>query len=242
MGMRFATFSAVLLCSFASLATSIPANAGPAGATVSGKVTFTGTAPKFKPLDVSKEPPCVKMHESQPLYPETVVAGPGNSLRNVVVYVSGGAPSVGPPALPPAIFDQQGCHYTTHVLAFRVGQEVKISNSDPFSHNIHPIARINREWNKIQPPGVPPFSYAYEQEEFIPVKCNIHPWMQGYFAVLKNGYFAVTDDSGHFNLPELPPGHYTLTAWHESFGTRTQEITVSSSEPQTVDFVFAAKP
>ena len=101
---------------------------------------------------------------------------------------------------------------------------------------------MNREWNRIQPAGVPPFSYAYEQQEFIPVKCNIHPWMQGYFAVVKNGFFAVTGDDGHFSLPELPPGHYTLTAWHETFGTRTQKITITSSEPQTVNFVFAAKP
>src|ERR1700758_549837 len=191
MGMRFATFFGVTLCSLALLAASIPAHAGPAGATVSGKVTFTGSAPKLKPLDVSKEPPCVKMHESQPLYPETVVAGAGNSLRNVVVYVSSGAPSASSPATTAAIFDQQGCHYTTHVLAFRVGQEVKISNSDPFSHNIHPLAKINREWNKIQPPSTPPFAYAYENEEFIPVKCNIHPWMQGYFVVLRTPYFAV---------------------------------------------------
>lgn len=216
--------------------------AGPSGSRVIGKVTLSGSLPKPKPLDLSKEPACVKMHAADPLVPENVVTGQGNSLRNVVVYISAGAPYPGPVPASPAIFDQQGCHYTTHVLAFRVGQEVKISNSDPLSHNIHPMAKINREWNKIQPPGTPAFSYAYDNEEFIPVKCNIHPWMQGYFAVLRTPFFAVTGGDGTFEIPDLPPGHYTVTAWHETFGSKSQEIIVNSGGgSQTLDFNFTAK-
>ncbi|HKM67082.1 MAG TPA: carboxypeptidase regulatory-like domain-containing protein [Candidatus Acidoferrum sp.] len=217
--------------------------AGPAGTRITGKVTLTGTLPKLKPLDVSKEPACVKMHAADPLFPETILTGPGNSLRNVVVYISAGAPYPGPAPSTPVIFDQQGCHYTTHVLAFRVGQEMKISNSDPLAHNIHPLAKVNREWNKIQPPGTPAFSYAYDNEEFIPVKCNIHPWMQGYFVVLRTPFFAVTGDDGTFEIPDLPPGRYTITAWHETLGTKSQDITVNSSGgSQSLDFNFSAKP
>jgi len=214
----------------------------PAGGTVSGKVTLSGSAPKGKPFDLSKEPECVKLHAAEPLIPENVVVGTGNMLRNVVVYISGGSMDQVPVSPNAVVYDQQGCHYTTHVLAFRVGQEVKISNSDPFSHNIHPIAKINREWNKIQPPGTPPFSYAYDREEFIPVKCNIHPWMQGYFAVLRTSHFAVTGDDGRFTLPDLPPGHYTITAWHEIYGTQIQEVTITGGDSQTINFVFTAKP
>ncbi len=217
--------------------------AGPSGTRVTGKVTVSGTLPKPKPFDLSKEPACVKMHAADPLLPENIVTGQGNSLRNVVVYISSGSPYPGPVPATPVIFDQQGCHYTTHVLAFRVGQEIKISNSDPLSHNIHPLAKINREWNKIQPPGTPAFSYAYDSEEFIPVKCNIHSWMQGYFVVLRTPFFAVTGDDGTFVLPDLPPGHYTITAWHETLGTKSQDITVNSGGgTQTLDFNFAAKP
>jgi len=129
------------------------------------------------------------------------------------------------------------------VLAFRMGQEVRISNTDPLSHNVHPLAKVNREWNKLQPNGTPPFSYTYENEEFIPVKCNLHPWMQAYFVVLKTSFFAVTGDDGRFEIPDLPPGHYTLTAWHESLGTQSAEIDVAKdAAAQTVNFTFSAKP
>jgi len=233
---KAAAVTLTMLCS------PVLAFAGPATGTVAGKVTVSGTPPKPKPLDLSKEPACVKMHASTPLYPETIVSGPGGSLGNVVIYISAGDSGNTASPATPVTYDQQGCHYSTHVLAFRVGQEVRISNSDPFSHNIHPLAKINREWNKMQPPGTPPFSYAYDHEEFIPVKCNIHPWMQGYFVVLKTSYFAVTGDDGRFTLPPLPPGQYTVTAWHEIYGTQSKEITVISGESQSVNFTFTAKP
>jgi hypothetical protein len=237
--MNLAKASLVALVIFCLPAEAIPS---PAGGTVSGKVTFTGTPAKAKPLDLSKEPACVKMHSADPLMPENVVTGPGNTLRNVVVYISIGAPDTTSAPANPAAFEQHGCHYTTHVLALRVGQEIKISNNDPISHNIHPLAKINREWNRIQPPNTPPFSYAYDKEEFIPVKCNIHSWMRGYFVVLNTSHFAVTGEDGRFSLPELPPGRYTVTAWHETFGTQSREITIASGESQTINFVFAAKP
>jgi plastocyanin len=233
-----AAIVAVLFLSGSVLAVAGP----PAGGTVNGKVSLLGTPPKFKPLDLSKEPDCVRMHASNPLFPENVLTGPGNSLRNVVVYISAGAADTTLAPSTATTFDQQGCHYTTHVLALRIGQEVSITNSDPFAHNIHPQAKINREWNKMQPAGTPAFSYAYDHEEFIPIKCNIHPWMQGYFVVLKTSHFAVTGDDGRFSLPSLRPGHYTVTAWHETYGTQSKEITITAGESLSLDFTFLAKP
>ena len=211
--------------------------ARPSNGTIIGKVTLKGTSPKAQAIDMSKQPDCVKLN-AKPQMTEQVLTGPGNSLENVVVYVSGGESDTSPAPSIPVTFDQRNCHYTTHVLAFRVGQEVNISNSDPFSHNIHPLATLNREWNKMQPPGTPPFSYSYGNQEFIPVKCNIHSWMRAYFVVLRTSHFAVTGEDGQFELPDLPPGRYTLTAWHESYGTQSQQITVGEGQPLTEDFVF----
>ena len=219
-------------------ATLLHARAG--GGTVSGKVTYEGTPAKPKPIDMSKEPSCAKQHAT-PITTETVVTGPSNSLENVVVYISAGAPDDAPPS-EPATFDQKGCQYIPHVLAFQVNQQLKVVNDDQTSHNIHPLAKINREWNKSQPPGTPPILDKYDKPEFIPVKCNVHPWMHGTFAVLKNSHHAISGQDGGFSLPNLPAGKYTVTAWHESYGEQTQEVTISGSETKTINFVFKAKP
>jgi plastocyanin len=230
------------LVAVVSVCLSSQAFPAPGGSTIKGRVTLSGNPPRPKPFDLSKEPACVKMHAADPLFPETVLTGANNSLRNVVVYISSGDSENMPLPSTPVMFAQQGCHYTTHVLAIREGQEVKISNDDPFSHNIHPLAKINREWNKMQPPGTPPFSYAFDHQEFIPIRCNIHPWMQGYFVVLKTSHFAVTDEEGRFALPNLQPGHYVVTAWHEMYGTQTQEVTIGPAESQSLEFTFTAHP
>jgi plastocyanin len=232
----------IVLAGVAMLAASAVAIAGPepAGGTVSGKVTYTGTPAKMKPIDMSKEPSCAKMYTT-PQLAETVVTGAGNTLENVVVYVSAGAPDDAVPSTA-AVFTQKGCRYIPHVLAFQVNQELKIQNEDQTSHNIHPLPKLNREWNKSQPPGTPPISEKYDKAEIFPVKCNVHPWMHGTFAVLKNSHFAVTGDGGTFSLANLPPGKYTITAWHESYGDKSEEVTISGSETKTVNFEFTAKP
>lgn len=230
----------VVMAGFALLAASAAAYAGPSGGTVSGKVTYEGTPPKMKPIDMSMEPSCAKMYATPPIA-ETVVAGAGNSLENVVVYVSAGAPDDAAPSTA-AIFAQKGCRYIPHLLAFQVNQELKITNEDQTVHNVHPQPKRNREWNKSQPPGAPPIRVSYEQAEFIPVKCNVHPWMHGTLAVMPNSHYAVTGAGGSFSLANLPPGKYTITAWHESYGEQSQEVTITGSETKTINFVFKPKP
>src|SRR6267142_1195831 len=230
----------VVMAGAVMLAASAVALAEPAGGTVSGKVTYEGTPARMKPIDMSKEPSCAKMYATPPLV-ETVVTGSGNSLQDVVVYISAGIPDDPAPSNA-AVFTQKGCRYIPHVLPFQVNQELKIVNEDQTSHNIHPLPKLNHEWNKSQPPGTPPISEKYDKPEFISVKCNIHPWMRGWFAVVKTSHYAVSDGSGEFKLPNLPPGKYTLTAWHESYGTQTQEVTISGNETKSANFAFTAKP
>jgi hypothetical protein len=225
----------------AVLAASAIAFAGPSGGSVSGKVTYEGTPARQKPIDMSKEPSCAAQHAT-PITTETVVTGPGNTLENVVVYVSAGAPDDATPPAQAASITQKGCQYIPHVVPMVVNQELKVINADQTSHNIHPLAKVNREWNKSQPPGTPPFTEKFDKPEFIPVKCNIHPWMHSSFVVLKNSHYSVSGGDGGFTLANLPPGKYTVTAWHESYGEQTQDVTISGSETKTVNFVFKAKP
>jgi plastocyanin len=212
----------------------------PAGSgSITGKVTYTGTPMKMKPIDMSKEPSCAKQHAT-PITTENVATGPGNTLQWVVVYISAGDEGTTTPSQG-VRYDQKGCEYLPHILPMLAGQQLQIYNDDQTSHNIHPLAKVNQEWNKSQPPGSPPIDTKWDKPEFIPVKCNIHPWMHGYFVVLKTSHYAVTGDDGTFEIKGLPAGKYTVTAWQEQYGTKTQDVTVGGGAA-TANFVFTATP
>ena len=209
------------------------------GGTISGKVTYSGTPVKQKAIDMSKEPSCAKQHAT-PITTETVVTGADNALENVVVYVSAGADDANAPSQA-VTFTQKGCQYIPHVVVMHTGQQLQVVNADQTSHNIHPLAKVNHEWNKSQPPGSPNIQEKFDSPEFISVKCNIHPWMHGWFAILKTSHYSITGDGGGFSLPNLPPGKYTVTAWHEDYGTQTQDVTITGDETESIDFNFKAK-
>lgn len=207
-------------------------------ASVAGVVKFQGTGPKPTRIDVSQDPLCAKAHPT-PLTAEDIVVGANEGLANVVVYVSDGLGTrTFQPPQQAAVLEQKGCQYKPHVLALQTNQKLNIVNSDETTHNIHPTPSNNREWNMTQPHNMPMEQQFAREEVSVPVKCNVHPWMKGYIAVLKNPYFAVTDKEGHFNLKDLPPGTYTITAWQEKLGTSMQKITVGAGESKTLDFTF----
>lgn len=220
---------------------SIFAAAPPASsATLNGKVTFEGTPKKLKPIDMSAEPNCAKFYTSAPL-PDISLTGSGNSLQNVIVYISAGAPDDNPSG-PIAKISQRGCRYAPHIISVQTNQEVWVQNDDTVTHSVHPMAHVNAEWNRSQPPGTAPVVIRYTKPEFIRVKCELHPWMRGVLAVFKNSHHAVTDGNGAFTLPNLPPGKYTVTAWHELYGEQSKEITVAAGDNKPLDFVFKVTP
>jgi plastocyanin len=203
-----------------------------------GEVKFEGAAPKPSHIDMSADPLCAKAHAT-PATTEDIVVGANGGLANVVVYVSDGlSSSTFQPPPQPAVFEQKGCQYRPHVLAMQTNQKLSVVNSDETTHNIHPNPSNNREWNMTQPHGMPLEQTFAREEIAIPVKCNVHPWMRGYIAVFKHPYFAVTDKNGAFDLKDLPPGTYTITAWQEKLGTQTQKVTVAAGEAKPLDFSF----
>jgi len=206
-------------------------------ATVSGTVTLAGAAPKAAKIDMSQDPACKGMNMA-----ENVVAD-GNKLSNVFVYVKSGlgdrtfaVPS------DPVTIDQSGCKYHPHVLGVMAGQTLKIVNSDPTTHNIHPTPADNREWNESQPPQAPAIEKNFAREEImLPVKCNQHPWMKMYVNVVKSPFYAVTGPDGKFEIKGLPPGDYTIAFVQEKLGTQEQKVTVAAKDNKTVDASFKAE-
>jgi plastocyanin len=212
-----------------------PATAG----TLSGKVQFSGKKPKRKRIDMSEDPQCAAAHKNG-MYDESVVVNPNNTLANVFVYIKQGleGKTFEPPAEPVTI-DQKGCWFHPRVLGIQTGQILNVTNSDPVTHNIHPLAQVNRAWNQSQDPGATPLKRRFATPEImIRVKCNIHSWMRAWIGVVDNPYFAVTGPDGKFEIKNVPPGDYTVEAWQEQLGTSTQKVTVPPSGKEAVAFTF----
>jgi len=207
--------------------------------TVTGTIKLDGAAPKMKIINMAAEPTCAMQHAGSPAMTEDVVAGDGGTLQNVVVYLKGDFSQYKLEVPAAAQIDQKGCQYSPHVLALETNQPFNVVNSDMTTHNIHPVPKNNREWNESQPPGSQPINQSFAREEVaVPVKCNVHPWMKAYIAVIGSPYFKVTGKDGSFTIGNVPPGTYTVSAWHESLGTQEQMVTVGPKESKSVTLTF----
>lgn len=221
-----------------------PAAAAPAideatAATITGKINFTGKKPVLMPIRMDAVPACSRQHGTPPRSEEVVINDNG-TLSNVFVWVKAGLPSYQwPIPATPVKLDQHTCIYKPRVIGVMANQDIEIHNSDPTNHNIHPIPQLNREWNESQAPGSEPKLKQFPREEvMIPVKCNVHPWMRAYVGVVSHPFFAVTGEDGSFTISGLPPGEYTVEAWHEKYGTQEAKITVGPKETATADFTY----
>lgn len=217
-----------------------PVDAATAGS-VTGTIKLDGTPPKMKQINMAAEPNCAKAHTT-PAMTQDVMPGEKGTLQNVVVYLKGDfSPYSFETPKSPVTIDQKGCQYNPHVLALMTGQPLQVVNSDQTTHNIHPVPKDNREWNESQPPGSSPINQSFARQEVsVPVKCNVHPWMKAYIAVLSTPYFQVTGNDGSFEIKNVPPGTYTVTAWHELYGTSDQSVTIGPKESKAVSFTFKA--
>jgi plastocyanin len=211
------------------------------GAEISGVVRYVGPVPEMRTLDMAQDPACEKGH-TQPPQSESFVMGEGGTLGNVLVQVRAGGDAAGEHPVPsePAVLDQLGCLYHPHLLVVRVGQPLKVLNSDDTFHNVHGAPRHNEAFNDAMPKFRKELirTFTASEPEPFPVTCDVHPWMHSWIAVLDHPYFAVTAADGRYTLSGFPPGTYRVEAWHERLGRQSAEVTVGEGERVTHAILF----
>lgn len=219
------------------LVTIDPATAG----SINGYVSFNGTPPAPKTVTMEADPHCSATPETETPAATQEVVVTGGRLANVFVYLSSGVKGRYAPPPDAALLDQHGCRYHPHVMGVMTGQKVVIRNSDATLHNIHAAAEKNPPFNIAQTQTGQTADWQFDRSEvMIPVNCDVHGWMRSYVGVLSHPFFAVTGTDGGFTLAGVPPGTYTLTAWHERYGTMEQTVVVTTHETTPATFTFKA--
>ena len=237
---------ALLLCTLTLLEKGPQTTAAEEAPAVAGMARFDGPRPRPRSIRMTekggKPSDCRKLYK-EALFDENLVVGKKGELANVFIYVSEGLKeeSFERPKKS-ALMNQDGCMFEPRVQGIRVGQDFLMKNSDPLIHNVRSFSMRNRPFNIAQPPKPPDRKKVFKRKEKeIMIQCDFHPWMKAYLFVMDHPYFAVTDAKGQYSIKGLPPGKYTLTAWHEELGEQEAKITVDATGAAKAGFTFKAK-
>jgi hypothetical protein len=210
-----------------------------AGGTVSGTVTYAGTAPAPAKLQVTKD---VAVCGKEGHVDESLVVGANKGIKDVVVSIKDVKQGKAMEALGASfVLDQKVCAYKPHVVIVPVNKPLEILNSDGILHNIHTYGKKNPAKNIAQPKFKKKLTEIFAQPEAIPVKCDVHGWMSAWIVVAEHPYYTVTGADGKFTIADVPAGTYTVEFWQEKLGTQTKQVNVAASGTATLDFSYPAK-
>ena len=223
-------------------AAAIAAGQGGTGGTLVGHVTLTTAPPPNRTIPMGADLKCLEINAGKRVEQETVLRDADGGLRNVFVSVQGAFPQAPPAPAEPVTIDQQGCVYKPRIQGARVGQTLLVRNDDDTLHNIHSLSTRGNAFNTGQPKAGLVFKIPLKSEEvMLHVRCDVHPWMTGYIGVVSHPYFAVSGAGGAFTIANVPPGRYTVQAWHERYGATTRDVEVKPGAATTVDFAYSGE-
>jgi plastocyanin len=211
------------------------------GASISGRVKMKGEIPKRRKIATNADPKCAAMHPGDLLSDDYVLDAAGN-VQYALIYVKDGLGDqkfTTPKA--PIVVEQKGCRFEPHVVGVMVGQELMFRNQDDLMHIVHVTPKDNREFGFSQAKRGEERPKTFTTKEKIRLFCEIHPWMECWIHVLDHPFSVASGPDGKFKLKGLPPGKYTIEAWHEKFKPVTQEIEIKGKESKTLNFEFTEK-
>lgn len=196
------------------------------GGAITGAVRWEGPRPALEAFTVGPVGNPSVCGATQPA--EALAIGDDGGVALTVISLSdiarGRAPDLGVVTV-----DQTACRYVPHVTAVATGAEARFTNSDRGAiHNVHAYYGYDEDdnwFNATTPFGVAT-SRVVQRPGVARLTCDAgHVWMTGYLLAFPHPYFAVTDAQGRFTIRDVPPGTYTLHAWHEGWAVARREGT-----------------
>jgi len=204
-------------------------------ATLTGRVKIKGEIPKRRKISTGADPKCAAMHPGDLFTDDFVIDAAGN-VQYALIYVKEGLGDqkfTAPKA--PVVVEQKGCRFEPHVMGIMVGQELVFRNMDELMHIVHVVPRANREFGFSQAKRGEERPKTFTAKEVIRLFCDVHPWMVAWIHVFDHPLYTVTGADGKFKL-KVPPGKYTIEAWHDGYKAVTQEIEVKAKDSKTLNF------
>ncbi len=220
------------------------------GATVRGKVAFTGNVPAPKAFELRRyydREYCAALSDGHGhrLLREVSVGSEGG-LKDVVVVVEG-IEKGKPFTFTDAEMEASLCQFLPFVTVVSDKRRVTVVNRDPVSHDIqgyaydHAGVDIILHRPALKSSGTTDVVQLVKGRSVFTMQCGMHPYMQNWGYAIDNPYYAVTDSTGSFVIGDLPAGTYNIKAWHPILGTQARKITVNPNEAVLLDLSFEGK-
>ncbi len=169
-----------------------------------------------------------------------------STMRDIVVYLEGPvgtnrAPATNVVTVNTKQIAQHGAQFTPHVLPVMAGTTVEWPNNDDIYHNVFSMSDAKQFDLGLYKGDPPDKRVTFNKPGRVDVYCSIHQNMHCVVLVLENPYFAVTDENGNYQIPDVPPGTYQLKAWQERLPADEKEIVVPTNGEVKADFTLTIK-
>ena len=165
----------------------------------------------------------------------TVKVARARDNRDAVVYIDRIPGKQFAPPAQPVVLDKINLVFVPHVLPVLVGATVSFPNNDTVRHNVFSPSAAKRFNLGTYAQKVTKY-VVFDKPGVVALLCNVHAEMSAYVVVTEAPYFAVTDASGAFTIPNVPPGSYIVKAWHESSKPKEQKVDLKEGPVVRVDF------
>ncbi len=202
--------------------------------TLEGEVHFTGQKPRPTVMKVVKD----QDHCGTKVSIQTVrLHGAYGALSDAVVTVEGMSTNPKPEKAQRPVLNMR-CAFSPRISVARKGQEVEVRNQDPILHNTHIKYGRRTFLNVAQVPSGKPIIKRLKKSGLHAIQCDKHVFMQAYLHVFSHPFYTLTNQTGTFQIPDIPPGTHTIRVWHETLGILKKVVKIPQKGTTRIQFTY----